>query len=306
MHPRNKHSDRYNFTQLTKNSPELAAYIFTNQYGSQTIDFSNPEAVKLLNQALLKTFYGISYWDIPQDYLCPPIPGRADYIHFMADLLASSAQGEIPRGASVVGLDIGMGANSIYPIIGIAEYGWSFLASEVDSIAHASALKIIQQNVTLRQKIDLRLQPNSTHIYQGILRPDERIDFTMCNPPFHASASEALQGSRRKLKNLGLKTKTLNFGGRAHELWCPGGEKNFIFKMIEESVLFSSQSLWFTSLVSKKENLPLLQNKMRSTQAKDVRVLEMTQGQKQSRILAWSFLSKEDQRNWAIKRWKDK
>jgi 23S rRNA (adenine1618-N6)-methyltransferase len=304
MHSRNKHSERYDFTLLTQNSPELAAFVFTNQYGSETIDFANPEAVKILNRALLKTFYGVNYWDIPKDYLCPPIPGRADYIHSIADLLSSSAQGEIPQGESVVGLDIGTGANCIYPMLGVAEYGWSFLASEIDPKAYASALKIIQENGHLKNKIFLKLQSNPAHVFQGILKASDVIDFTLCNPPFHTSAEEAQRGSKRKMKNLGLKTTSLNFGGQGHELWCPGGEKGMILKMIEESRLVSGQSLWFTSLVSKQEHLSSLQKKIKSMDAKDVRVIEMTQGQKVSRILAWSFFSQEDQRHWAKKRWK--
>jgi 23S rRNA (adenine1618-N6)-methyltransferase len=65
-----------------------------NEHSIETIDFSDPEAVKSLNQALL-----ISYYDIQMGYshyLCPPIPGRADYIHYIADLLAESNNGIIP------------------------------------------------------------------------------------------------------------------------------------------------------------------------------------------------------------------
>jgi 23S rRNA A1618 N6-methylase RlmF len=52
-------------------------------------------------------------------------PGRLDYIHYIADLLQKQ-QRYHPKGHTVQGLDIGIGANCIYPIIGNAEYGWSF------------------------------------------------------------------------------------------------------------------------------------------------------------------------------------
>jgi 23S rRNA (adenine1618-N6)-methyltransferase len=45
---------------------------------------------------LLISYYDIQKWDIPH-YLCPPIPGRADYIHYIADLLAESNNGIIPK-----------------------------------------------------------------------------------------------------------------------------------------------------------------------------------------------------------------
>jgi 23S rRNA (adenine1618-N6)-methyltransferase len=46
----------------------------------------------------------------------PPIPGRADYIHYIADLLATTNSG-IPKETEYKDWDIGVGANCIYPII---------------------------------------------------------------------------------------------------------------------------------------------------------------------------------------------
>ena len=51
--------------------------------------------MKALNKALLAHFYAVKHWDIPDGFLCPPVPGRADYVHHLADLLA----GEWRRGA---------------------------------------------------------------------------------------------------------------------------------------------------------------------------------------------------------------
>ena len=127
LHPRNPHRFRYDFEQLFVSCPELKPFVARNEHGIETIDFSDPEAVKMLNKALLIANYEIQNWDIPKNYLCPPIPGRADYIHYLADLLANSNNEIIPEGETVVGLDIGIGANCIYPIIGNSTYGWSFV-----------------------------------------------------------------------------------------------------------------------------------------------------------------------------------
>ena len=81
LHPRNLDRFGYNFEQLIKHSPELKQFVAINEHEIQTIDFSNPDAVKALNKALLINHYDIQDWDIPANYLCPPIPGRADYIH---------------------------------------------------------------------------------------------------------------------------------------------------------------------------------------------------------------------------------
>ena len=279
MHPRNKHQSRYDFPSLIKSSPGLKSHVFVNKFGDETIDFSKPESVKSLNQALLKNYYNLSYWDIPENYLCPPIPGRADYIHYLADLLQTK---------TAVVLDVGVGANCVYPLIGNKEYGWNFIGSDVDRNVLNSAQKIIDEN-DLNSQIELRLQ-NGDSIFHGVIKPGDKITASMCNPPFHASAEEAAEGSNRKMKNLGIKSGKLNFGGQSHELWVPGGEVSFIKKMIKESGEYANQCKWFTTLISKKDNIPVLRQSLKQMPVTDVRMIEMTQGQKVSRILAWSFI----------------
>ena len=300
MHPRNRHNSRYDLNQLTLVEPDLNPHVFINEYGDESIDFSNPESVKLLNGALLKNFYGIQWWQLPDQYLCPPIPGRADYLHYLADLLASSNNKVIPK--NIKAWDVGVGANCIYPLIGQAEYGWSFIGSEIDQGAVESATKIVNQN-HLHVQIELRHQLDKKFIFKNLWKPTDIIDVTLCNPPFHASAADAAKGSQRKNKNLGIKKDTLNFGGKNNELWCAGGEEAFVTKMMEESVEFRQQCLWFTSLISKKENVAPLNNRLKKLGAVDVRVIEMTQGQKISRLLAWSFYNMDEQKNWAKQRW---
>jgi len=88
LHPRSKHINRYDFKKLIEGFPELESFVKPNKFGDESIDFSDPKAVICLNKALLKHHYGIEHWLIPEGYLCPPIPGRADYIHHIADLLS--------------------------------------------------------------------------------------------------------------------------------------------------------------------------------------------------------------------------
>lgn len=307
LHPRNRHRDRYDFPQLVKECPALGAFVFTNEYANETIDFSKPAAVKALNRALLHHFYGVTDWDIPPQYLCPPIPGRADYLHHLADLLASSNAGVIPRGPGLRGLDIGVGANCIYPLIGHREYGWRFLGSDIDRIALASATNMLQANAGLSEAIELRRQMSRGTIFSNLLKAGERFDFSMCNPPFHASPEEAAQGSRQKWRNLGKgapkEVPVLNFGGQGHELWCPGGELEFIRTMVEESALLPVSCFWFSTLVSKSDNLPGVHRALREVEALEVRTLDMAQGQKKSRIVAWTFLTPSQQQAWRMERW---
>jgi 23S rRNA (adenine1618-N6)-methyltransferase len=306
LHPRNRNRFRYDFVNLIKNYPELGEFVFTNDYFHETIDFANPNAVRALNRVLLKDFYGISYWDIPNNYLCPPIPGRADYIHYAADLLASSNNKIIPIGNSVSVLDIGVGANCIYPLIGNKEYGWQFVGSDIDSGAIESAQNILNVNNIPNSAIEIRRQTSAGNIFIGAIQQDELFDLTICNPPFHKSMKEAEARTERKWKNLGFAKEekpTLNFGGQNAEIWCAGGEERFVSTMIEESAQFKKSVLWFSTLISKNSNLPAVYKELKNVEAFDVRTLAMAQGQKTSRIVAWTFLNETKEEEWRVKRW---
>ncbi len=306
LHPRNKHRSRYDFPELIKCLPELNPFVVRNAHGDISIDFADPVAVKMLNKALLISFYRIDNWDIPANYLCPPIPGRADYIHYLADLLAQNNDGLIPKGESVRGLDIGVGANCIYPIIGVQEYGWSFVGSDVDLGAVKAAKAIVAANLSLVNMVTCRQQHNKQHIFKGVVKPAELFDFSMCNPPFHASAAEARSGTKRKLQNLGKnkgKDTVLNFGGQDAELWYEGGEIAFIRNMIEDSVAIAGQCLWFSSLVSKSSSLPFIYKALQSAGVAELKTVEMAQGQKISRFVAWTFMDTAGKEQWRKSRW---
>lgn len=302
QHPRSKHLERYDFEALVRDTPELRPLVIGNPSGSASIDFANPAAVKLLNRALLKTHYGVAHWDIPPDYLCPPIPSRADYLHHLADLLAEDDGNRLHYGPSVRVLDIGVGANCIYPLVGQSEYGWRFLGSDVDETALAAARAIVRAN-KLEQQIELRQQRHRKHIFTGLLARGETFEASICNPPFHASPQEAQEGSQRKWRGLRKgdsrqHAPVLNFGGQGGELWCDGGEAGFIRQMIEESMAIRGRVLWFSSLVSRAANLPGIYRALNQARATSVKTVNMVHGQKQSRFVAWSYLDARARRDW--------
>lgn len=284
MHPNNIHNSPYDFEVLPTAHPALASYVFVNPYGTKTIDFANHIAVLELNKAILKYHYQITNWNIPEHYLCPPIPGRADYIHHIADILEKDTTLK-----NIQGLDIGVGANCIYPILGAQIYGWNMVGADIHPVAVASARENVKATSTLTNKIEIRHQKDNAHIFEGIILSGEYYHFTMCNPPFHASKEIATKGTLQKLKNLQVsKSLELNFGGQANELWCNGGEALFIKRMIKQSVAFKTQVGWFTSLVSKKENLSKLYKQLDKLKAIH-KTIDMNQGNKQSRFIAWKF-----------------
>lgn len=292
LHPRNRHRESYNLNDLMKTCSELKSFVILTKHGESSIDFFNPYAVKTLNKALLKHHYGIHHWDIPDGYLCPPVPGRSDYLHYVADLLASDNNDIIPTGRNIRCLDIGVGANCIYPLIGNSVYDWSFVGSDIDQVAVANAQKIIRENQGLELAIEIRLQKNRENIFTDMIQPEEHFAVSMCNPPFHSSAADAQMGSQRKLNNLrrGKDSKhVLNFGGQNNELWYTGGEVQFLQQMILQSKMAAKSVDWFTSLVSKSEHLPGVYLALKKVDATTIKTIPMAQGNKISRIVAWRF-----------------
>ena len=280
MHPENPFAKNYDFDFLVQHSPDLKEFVFVNEYGNQTITFEDKQAVKVLNRALLKAYYGLDHWDIPEHNLCPPIPGRLDYLLHVAEL--------IPKTKLSL-LDIGTGANLIYPILATCHFNWQCTASEVDLDALKNAQEIIDSNKVL-QKIALRRQRFKSSILEHIIQPGDNFDVVVCNPPFFKNRTDAEQQNQRKVRNLQLEGgERLNFGGLANELWYKGGEEAFIKKMAGESVLFKDQVHWFSSLVSQKENIKNIKRAINKTDPAEVKVIEMEQGNKKSRFVAWTY-----------------
>ncbi len=310
LHPRNKNAAGYDFAALTAVAPGLVKYVITTKAGTPGIDFANPTAVKAFNRALLALHYSVRGWEIPAGYLCPPIPGRADYIHHAADLLASCNKKSIPTGAGVRVIDIGVGANCVYPLIGFAEYGWHFLGVDIDEAALANAQMILGKNPETAAVVELRHQPVWDNIFTGLLRSGENFELSICNPPFHNSPDDVHAVSQRKWNNLnkpgaqkGAAQPRLNFGGGGTELWCNGGERAFVKNMIEQSTAIPKRVMWFTSLVSQATNLPHIEAALKKAKVSESRIIPMAQGQKQSRLVAWTFTNNGEREKWRREKW---
>lgn len=300
LHPNNLHNHGYDFPALIKSHPALKTHVKTNQYGNESIDFSDSVAVKTLNCALLTHHYGIIDWDIPQGFLCPAIPGRVDYIHYIAELLNANSSA---KNTPIKLLDIGTGANGIYSLLSCQVYGWQCTASDIDPLSLENVATIIHNNPALDEQLRLRLQTDKNHIFEGIIQSGDYFDVSICNPPFHTSLEETLKGNQRKRDNLtlnrnkkridtaGQHTANLNFGGQNAELWCTGGESRFLRIMIKESKQFGGQCRWFTSLISKSEHVKPAIKLLHKLEATDIKEIEMKQGNKITRILAWTFFS---------------
>lgn len=291
LHPRSKHNKLYDFTELIKFDKNLSNFIIKNPKGINTIDFSNPKAVKALNTAVLAKEYKVGYWSIPEQNLCPAIPGRADYIHYLADLLTNSNDAVPPTGNGIKILDIGTGASIVYPLIGASVYDWNFVGSDICQESINNAKVILKKNPHFQSKIKVRLQNNPRNILKGIIQKEEYYNAVMCNPPFFKSLEDYQKQSTRKSKALSSTAQgsSTNFSGNANELFCKGGEKAFIENYIYESIHFASQVGWLTTLVSKSDNLDFLIRLLKRIKVSNYQVINMGHGNKVSRILAWQF-----------------
>ena len=125
MHSRNRYKEKpADFLELSRIYPQLQTYIVQRSTDSGSIDFSNPKAVRELTKALLADDFNLK-WDLNEGHLVPTIPLRLNYLHWIEDLM-SEYEGLVPKGQEVVGLDIGVGASCIYPLLGVRMNKWKF------------------------------------------------------------------------------------------------------------------------------------------------------------------------------------
>ncbi|OAV44801.1 23S rRNA (adenine(1618)-N(6))-methyltransferase RlmF [Lewinella sp. 4G2] len=304
MHPKNRYQGKHDFPALARIVPELKNFFVTTPAGHVSLDFAHPDAVRHLNRALLLRDYGLKFWDLPPGSLCPGVPGRLDYIHAINDLLTEGALPQVPSKDKQKGpakkqgphssqptiLDVGTGASLIYPILGVKEYNWNFVGTDIEDQSLKVAGAIVKFNPKLQRKIELRKQPQRQQIFRDVVRADDYFAATLCNPPFFADEQGATSAAKTKWEKLGEDEATgYNFGGNPNELWTPGGEPAFLRRMIIESGQFRKQVGWFTTLVSKKGYLHAAKQQLGKAKVKTVKIIPIGQGGKVRRILCWRY-----------------
>ncbi|PHJ23896.1 23s rrna methyltransferase [Cystoisospora suis] len=278
MHPRSRHLGAYlDYKRLGEKYEYLKPFLTQNRHGGNHLDLRDQLALYSLSKALLMECYGLEF-DLPlaeEKFLVPCVPSRANYVHHAADLLVdveleatlylelhrpardvdrvnALVKETAPlRGEGVRILDIGVGANCIYPLLGATEYGWSFVGTDVSERSLAVAQRNVDSN-GLGSRISLRHQPNSQCYFEGAVEAGDLFALCMCNPPFHESAAQINVCPVRSLE------------AQDHELMCEGGELQFIKGMIAESRRRCAQFMWFSSLVARAATIRELKKVMRS------------------------------------------
>ncbi|XP_038886851.1 U6 small nuclear RNA (adenine-(43)-N(6))-methyltransferase isoform X1 [Benincasa hispida] len=327
IHPRNKYAENPpDFALLASLYPSFQPFVFLHP--RPRIDWTDFNATRELTRVLLLHDHALHWW-IPDGQLCPTVPNRSNYIHWLEDLLSSDIVAKKNSDSGPVrGLDIGTGANCIYPLLGASLLGWSFVGTDVTDVALEWAERNVKSNPHVSELIEIRkvddisddlstelhnsvavdsefkilnekdgmevapplpssLSKETVHLEKryhgppillGVVKDGEEFDFCMCNPPFFESMDEA-----------GLNPKT-SCGGTPQEMVCPGGERAFISRMIEDSIVLRQTFRWYTSMIGKKSNLSFLISKLWKVGVTVVKTTEFVQGQICRWGLAWSFM----------------
>ncbi|CEI91457.1 hypothetical protein RMCBS344292_05745 [Rhizopus microsporus] len=124
--------------------------------------------------------------DFPLDSLCPAVPNRLNYILWLEDLVSETMQDDKIRG-----IDIGVGASCIYPLLGCARNPhWTFLGTDINHRSIEWAQENVRKN-GLEDRIKIRHNDDPEKI---LVIGEEKYTFCMCNPPFYESQEELERG----------------------------------------------------------------------------------------------------------------
>lgn len=158
IHPRNKYADNPpDFSLLASLYPSFSPFVsYSPDNHRPRIDWTDFNATRELTRVLLLHDHSLNWW-IPDGQLCPTVPNRSNYIHWIEDLLASDIIENNNVGRDKVrGFDIGTGANCIYPLLGASLLGWSFVGSDVTDVALEWAEKNVKSNPHVSELIEIR------------------------------------------------------------------------------------------------------------------------------------------------------
>ena len=286
MHPRNVFADTStDFFVLGKRQPCFRPFVEQSSVSRWHVNFKSWEVTRALNRALLIDGYGLVSWDIPKGHLCPPVANRANYIHWLEDLLQLSRPSGGPNieYEGVRGIDIGIGSNCVFPLLGAATNRWSFVGIDVTDVALKWADKNRLDNPILATQIQVRDARNSASIRDQntstlfCTHAREQFTFCMCNPPFFETMKHTKQ-------NPGT-----NFGGTHTEMCCSGGEEAFTRRIYDDSLMSRDRVYWYTTMCGKKETMRKLRRLLDMAKVPAIRTAQFLQGKTVRWGVAWSF-----------------
>ena len=269
------------FEGLSERHPDILKKEYLIECGDGvTLDFGDQKVSIALTRAILRDAFEIEM-EIPRDRLCPPVPNRVNYIEWLHEILniklvdpKTGKVRDVPKRFR--GLDVGIGASCIYPLLGHRMYGWNFVGTDIDRKSFDYAMRNVKRN-GFEKHIDLKLvKPDDDLIPATAVNT---LDFCMCNPPFFENEDEVSPHPSRTC-----------FAGANNEMITRGGEKEFVSRMIENSKKHGTKLRWYTSMLGKKSSIKALIRKLRTeNRVKEIVSSAFVQGQTRRWGLAWSF-----------------
>jgi 23S rRNA (adenine1618-N6)-methyltransferase len=259
------------------------------QQSSGKLDFQDPATLMALSKAILKADFNLQL-EIPADRLCPPIPNRWNYVTWIQALLDSTSpsySNKYDPSRKVVGLDIGTGASAIYTLLALqSRPNWHMCATDVDKKSFDSAARNLALN-NLMTRTSLLQTLSSAPLIPLQALGVSTLDFTLCNPPFFASASAmaaSLSGTGK------MRAPATICTGSASEMICPDGDVGFVTRLVNESLVLRDKVQWYTSLLGHLSSAKAIIGLLKSHQVTNFAVGEVAAGAGTRRwLVGWSF-----------------
>ena len=270
------------FLTLIKEFPELKKYILKQNEDNEEefqFDWSNNELSLLMDKSILNYYFNIKYYDIPKGFLIPPIPSRINYINLINSIITKLIKDINIK--NIIGIDIGTGANIIYPILGYSIYKWKFICTEINKEAYNNAKLILQKN-NLENNINIIKQNNKDNIFISILNRENKYLFSMCNPPYYNYENEIKLEDKKR-------DNEYNFD----EIYYKNGEYGFFQRYFEESICYKNNVFLYTILIGKKINAENIYDKL-SSYSDIIKIYNMQKiltGNNVRYIIYWSFFN---------------
>ncbi|KAG7208917.1 hypothetical protein KM043_015097 [Ampulex compressa] len=281
MHPKNKYKKYPDFKLLAIVYPEFQKVASVDLSGEVRLDFKNEESVRVLTEVLLKHDFNLNV-KIPKKNLVPTLPLRMNYVLWMEDLMHYASH---PDMETVTGIDIGTGAVCIYPLLCAKMYKCHMIATEIDKQSVQTSIEHVKNN-NFEDLITVHLV-DGQNLLKDVIEDDKVYQFTMCNPPFF-DVGENADKTEKELPPRNAPT------GSEQELTTEGGEKQFVTKIIEESLEIKDRIKIYTTMVGQKSNLSILIKTLRKEGIQNSTWTEFCQGHTKRWGLAWTFLAKDD------------
>ena len=273
---------RPDFLTLIKEFPELKKYKLKQNEDNEDefqFDWSNNELSLLMDKSILNYYFNIKYYDIPKGFLIPPIPSRINYINLINSIITKLINDIDIK--NIIGIDIGTGANIIYPILGYSIYKWKFICTEINKEAYNNAKLILQKN-NLENNINIIKQNNKDNIFISILNRENKYLFSMCNPPYYNYENEIKLEDKKR-------DNEYNFD----EIYYKNGEYGFFQRYFEESICYKNNVFLYTILIGKKINAENIYDKLSSYNdiIKIYNMQKILTGNNVRYIIYWSFFN---------------